>query len=80
VDGLPQGILNIVMTGIALLGFEEIFNAFVNMVWIRVDVTTQNVLMAIQTGCLTVGRHVKGSPFDQPRGLRLVPADDQVGW
>jgi len=39
VDGLPQSILNIVMTNIALLGLEEILNAFANMGWIGVDVT-----------------------------------------
>jgi hypothetical protein len=65
------------MTSIALLGLEEIFYAFVNMGWIGVDVTIHNVIMAIQTGYLTVGGHVKEGTIDQPRSLRLMPADYQ---
>jgi hypothetical protein len=39
VDGLHQGLLDIIVTSIAMLGLEERLDAFVNMGWIGVDVT-----------------------------------------
>ena len=71
VDSLIQVVPDIVVAGKAFFLGEEVCPFLVDIAGIRVEVFLGNLFVAVQTGCLPVGRDMEFSGINQPGGLGL---------